>query len=123
MELLDLAEKYNFYIIEDDCSSDIYFDRKKIRSIKSYDKNDRVIYIKSYSKVFMPGFRLGFMVAPEKIANSVLAGKYSSDISNSGLNQRVFQYFLENGIWNEHIEKSRKEFHKNKNICITDLKK
>lgn len=123
IELLELAEKYDFYIIEDDCSSDIYFDKKKIRSIKSYDKNNRVIYIKSYSKVFMPGFRLGFMVAPEKIANSVLAGKYSSDISNSGLNQRVFQYFLEKGIWNEHIEKSRKEFHKKQKYMYSRLKK
>ncbi|MCD7979845.1 MAG: PLP-dependent aminotransferase family protein, partial [Fusobacterium sp.] len=59
IELLKLAEKYDFYIVEDDCSSDIFFDDKKIKSIKSYDKNKRVIYIKSYSKVFMPGFRLG----------------------------------------------------------------
>ena len=123
IELLKLAEKYDFYIVEDDCSSDIFFDDKIIKSIKSYDKNKRVIYIKSYSKVFMPGFRLGFMIVPEKIANSVLAGKYSSDISNSGLNQRVFQYFLENGIWNRHIEKSRKEFHKKQKYMYSKLKK
>lgn len=122
LELLNLAEKYNFYILEDDCSSDIYFGGEKIRSIKSYDKNNRVIYIKSYSKIFMPGFRLGFILAPRKIADSVLAGKYSSDISNSGLNQRVFQYFLEQGIWKKHIEKSRKEFRKKQKYMYNKLK-
>lgn len=123
IELLNLAEKYDFYIVEDDCSSDIYFEKEKIRSIKSYDKNSRVIYIKSYSKVFMPGFRLGFILAPPKIADSVLAGKYSSDISNSGLNQRVFQYFLEQGIWKEHIEKSRKEFARKQKYMYSRLRK
>ena len=122
-ELLKLAEKYDFYIIEDDCSSDIYFSDERIKSIKSFDKNNRVIYIKSYSKVFMPGFRLGFIIVPEKIATSVLGGKYSSDISNSGLNQRVFQYFLEEGIWEKHIERSRKEFKRKQLYMYNRLKK
>ena len=122
IELLNLAEKYDFYVVEDDCSSDIHFEKEKIRSIKSYDKSSRVIYIKSYSKVFMPGFRLGFILAPQKIADSVLAGKYSSDISNSGLNQRVFQYFLEQGIWKEHIEKSRKEFARKQKYMYSRLR-
>ena len=122
-ELLKLAEKYDFYIIEDDCSSDIYFSNERIKSIKSFDKNNRVIYIKSYSKVFMPGFRLGFIIVPEKIATSVLGGKYSSDISNSGLNQRIFQYFLEEGIWEKHIERSRKEFKRKQLYMYNRLKK
>ena len=123
IEILKLADKYDFYIIEDDCSSEIYFHGEKIKSIKSYDENNRVIYIKSYSKIFMPGFRLGFILAPRKIADSVLAGKYSTDISNSGINQRVFQYFLEEGIWKEHIEKSRIEFKKKQQYMYNKLKK
>ena len=122
VELLNLAEKYDFYIMEDDCSSDIYFSNEKIKSIKSYDKNDRVIYIKSYSKVFMPGFRLGVIVVPSSMVSQVLGGKYSSDISNSGLNQRVFQYSLEEGMWKKHIDSSRKEFKRKQLYMYKKLK-
>lgn len=123
IELLKLANKYNFYILEDDCNSDICFSSEKIKSIKSYDKYDKVIYIKSYSKIFMPGFRLGFIIAPNQISNSVLNRKYYSDISNSGLNQRIFQYFLEKGTWEKYIEKSKKIFMKKQLLMYKELKK
>ena len=68
----------------------------------------------------MPGFRLGFIIVPEKIATSVLGGKYSSDISNSGLNQRVFQYFLEEGIWENILKDQEKSLRESSSICIID---
>lgn len=108
-ELLKLAEKYDFYIIEDDSISDIYFS-EKILPLKSLDSSNRVIYIKSYSKVFMPGFRLAFMVIPNTLTNEIIRAKYSTDISTSGLNQRIFQYFLERGIWEEYTENLRNYF-------------
>lgn len=120
IRLLKLADKYNFYIIEDDSVSDIYFD-KKILPLKSLDLNNRVIYIKSYSKVFMPGFRLGFMIVPSAFVNEVIRAKYSSDISTSGLNQRVFQYFLEKGIWEEHTINLRNYFQKKQDLMFKEL--
>jgi DNA-binding transcriptional MocR family regulator len=120
IKLLKLAEKYNFYILEDDSSSDIYFN-KKILPLKSFDNNNRVIYIKSYSKVFMPGFRLGFMITPNSLINEIIRAKYSSDISTSGLNQRIFQYFLENDIWKEYTEKLRIHFKEKQLFLIEKL--
>ncbi len=73
--------------------------------------------------VYMKLLRRGVGILPEKIATSVLGGKYSSDISNSGLNQRVFQYFLEEGIWEKHIERSRKEFKRKQMYMYNRLKK
>ncbi|MHA4750884.1 aminotransferase class I/II-fold pyridoxal phosphate-dependent enzyme, partial [Enterococcus faecium] len=57
-KLLELSYKYDFYILEDDCLSELYYDKIKLKSLKSMDKNGKVIYIKSYSKIFMPGLRL-----------------------------------------------------------------
>ena len=121
-KLLSLAEKYNFYIIEDDSNSELYFE-EKIYPLKSLDKNNRVIYIKSYSKVFMPGFRLGFMIVPEKIVQEVVRTKYSTDISTSGLNQRIFQYFLDKKIWLDYISDLRKDYAKKQEFLINELLK
>ncbi|MDP4093037.1 MAG: PLP-dependent aminotransferase family protein, partial [Bacillota bacterium] len=102
-EMLALAEKYNTYIIEDDYVSDLDFEGKNLYSIKSLYKNDRVIFIKSFSKIFMPGLRLGFMVVPQSLQENVLEAKHTTDISTSGLIQRAFDLYIRKGFWNKHM--------------------
>ena len=64
-ELINLSKKYNFYIIEDDFLTDLNYDNSKKIPLKSMDNLDQVIYIKSFSKIFMPGVRIGFMTVPK----------------------------------------------------------
>lgn len=123
IKLLELAEKYDFYILEDDGLSNLYFDKNKPETLKSLDKNNRVIYIKSYSKIFMPGLRLAYITIPDILLDTILARKLSSDIYHSGLNQRAFQYLLENGDWDIHMEKARNIFKEKQKIMYNSLKK
>lgn len=109
-KLLELAEKFDFYILEDDGLSNLYFTGEKPETLKSLDKNDRVIYIKSYSKIFMPGLRLAYITIPEFLLQTILTKKFSTNVYHSGLNQRAFQYLLENGDWDTHMEKARRIF-------------
>ncbi|MBS4536262.1 PLP-dependent aminotransferase family protein [Clostridium sp. D2Q-14] len=102
--ILKLADIYDTYIIEDDYISDIVFNNKRLASLKSMDKNNRVIYLKSFSKTFMPGIRLGFAILPISLQQKFLLGKQFSDIHTSGFIQRVFELFLSEGIWKKHID-------------------
>ena len=122
-KLLELAERFDFYILEDDGLSNLYFTGGKPSSLKSMDKDGRVIYIKSYSKIFMPGFRLGYITVPEPMLNTVLTRKFSGDIYHSGLNQRAFQFLLENGDWDLHMEKARRIFKEKQKLMYKCLKK
>ena len=122
-KLLKLAEKYDFYILEDDGLSNLYFGQKKPVSLKSMDTNQRVIYIKSYSKIFMPGLRLAYTAVPDKFVYSIRNKKFSADICHSALNQRAFQYLLENGDWDIHMEKARTLFKEKQKIMYRCLKK
>ncbi len=103
-ELVKLASKYNAYIIEDDYVSDLNFDNLKIRPLKSIDSNQRVIFIKSFSKIFMPGLRLGFMIVPDNIMSTMLEAKHTTDISTSGLIQRAFDLYIRKGLWDKHFD-------------------
>lgn len=100
-ELIKLAEKYNAYIIEDGYVSDLDFEDKGYRPMISMDRN-RVIFIKSFSKLFMPGLRLGFMLSPPNIAGEILEAKHATDISTSGLLQRAFELYIQKGFWDRH---------------------
>lgn len=107
-EILSLAERRGFYIIEDDCLSDMYYIEQKPGSIKSLEvKEERVVYIKSYSKLFMPGLRLGFVVIPSKLLNQILAAKYATDISSNGLKQRAFDLYIRQGRWEKYLNRLR----------------
>jgi len=103
LRILDLAELYDFYIVEDDYLSELIYDKKLYRSFKSLDKNDRVIYIKSFSKIFLPGIRLGYMISPEKLKEHIQNSKINTDISTSSLMQRALDLYINKDLWKEHI--------------------
>lgn len=102
-ELIEIVNNNNLYIIEDDFLTDLYFDHKKI-PLKSIDKNDKVIFIKSFSKVFMPGVRIGFVTLPNNLFTKIIKAKHTTDVTSSGYLQRAFDLYLRDGYWKEHIE-------------------
>ena len=109
-KLIELAEKYDFYILEDDFMSDLKFSSHKNYPLRSYDDKGRVIYIKSFSKILMPGLRIGLVEMPSEILKKILWAKYSSDISTSGIIQRSMYYYMENFDWDEYIERLEKAY-------------
>lgn len=111
-QILDLAESYDTIIVEDDYLSELNFAGQKLPPLKAIDKDERVIYIKSFSKILMPGLRLGFMMLPRRgyIYQKVLDAKHASDISTSGLMQRVLELYLKKGLWYEHMNLIYEEY-------------
>ncbi|HKL41733.1 MAG TPA: PLP-dependent aminotransferase family protein [Clostridia bacterium] len=100
-KLVALANKYNFFIVEDDYSSELIFSSEKNdkKTLMALDENGKVIYIKSLSKIFLPGLRLGYLIAPEPIERLITNAKHTTDISTSGLIQKTFEYFVKEGMW------------------------
>jgi DNA-binding transcriptional MocR family regulator len=104
-QILKFADIYDFYIIEDDYLSElIYTTEIKYKSFKQMDVGQRVIYIKSFSKVFLPGIRIGYVIAPPKFRESIQNAKINSDIATSSLMQRALELYISSGYWKTHIE-------------------
>lgn len=104
LRILELAEKYDFYIIEDDYLSELIYNPDIIyKSFKSLDTHDRVFYIKSFSKIFLPGIRIGYLIYPFKFKEVLQNAKVNTDISTSSLMQRALDLYINNGYWKEHI--------------------
>lgn len=122
-ELLKLAEEYNFYIIEDDFLTDLSFNNEKKLPLKSMDNEDKVIFIKSFSKIFMPGVRIGFVTLPNKLSRDIVKSKHTTDISSSGFLQRAFDEYLRKGYWKNHIEKVKKVYKEKYDILTKELDK
>ena len=120
--LMGLARYYNVIILEDDYISDLYYRNNKLAPLKALDRDERIIYLKSYSKIFMPGLRLAFLTVPEKFINKFLAVKQHSDIATSGLTQRAFDLYLRKGIWHEHINTIRNIYFERYQFTLQTIK-
>lgn len=105
--LLELAEKYDTYIIEEDDFYDFHYSREMPLPLKALDYKNRVIYIKSFSKILMPGLRMGLMVLPKKVRHAVMEAKYTTDISTSGFIQKSLKEYLRVNGWEAHGKQVR----------------
>lgn len=110
-KIISLSEKYDFLVLEDDYLNELSFGSEKVQPLKAMDRHDRVIYIKSFSKMFMPGLRLGYLIVPPILSDRLLAAKQATDISTSGLLQRALERYLTNGSWEQNLEKLTHEYH------------
>lgn len=116
-KILDLASKYDFYIIEDDYLSElIYEESLEYIPFKYLDREDRVIYIKSFSKIFLPGVRLGYIIPPKVYHDNFFKAKFNTDISTASLMQRALEYYIANCNWRGNIHTLSVEYKKRYNL-------
>lgn len=103
--LLALAQRYDFYILEDDVWGFYNYTPSLPPPLKAEDKHGRVIYVSSFSKTLMPALRLGFVVASEDILQSLSQKKHASDLVCSLLLQRALAEYLRRGHFAPHLAK------------------
>lgn len=109
--IVKLAQKYDVYIVEDDFLGDLD-PNPKSDPMFSYDPSGRVIYIKSFSKIFLPGLRLAIAILPNLMINTFLRYKFSSDFNSSALSQGALEIYLKSGMFNGHIKRIRGLYHR-----------
>ncbi len=108
-KVAELCCKYNILIIEDDYLADLG-SRKGSMPIYYYDTNRRTVYIRSFSKTFMPGIRMGAAVLPESMIEGVLHLKHISDLNTSKIPQAALDSFIKSGMYEKHIRKVKKSY-------------
>jgi GntR family transcriptional regulator / MocR family aminotransferase len=118
IELLTWAQNTNGIIIEDDYDSEMRFVGKPVPSLKSLDKIDKVIYIGSFSKIFMITLRMSFIILPDWLMETYLEKYKMISQTTSKLEQLALTRFMKNGYLQSHIRKMRKHY-ENKYKVIT----
>ncbi|MGG0459704.1 PLP-dependent aminotransferase family protein [Bacillus mycoides] len=122
IELVELAELYNFFIIEDDSFGEIYFEDAIVPPpIKSFDTNGHVIYLKGFSKTLAPGLRIAALAAEGPIFEWLYAVKASMDIGSPLLTQKALLPFLRAERMKNHLEKLRTALQIRRDLTIDIL--
>lgn len=122
MELLRLAEQYNFYILEDDYDFEFQYDRRPILPIASIDQLYRVIYVGGFSKSLSPSIRLGYVVANSSVINEM--GKWRKLIDRQGdtTQELAFAKLLEKGLIDKVIRKALRVYQERRDFTFDLMK-
>jgi 2-aminoadipate transaminase len=104
-QLINLSKKFDFLIIEDDPYSRVRFEGNPVLPIKHFDDEGRVIYLATFSKVFVPSFRIGPVIADPMIINKLVQAKQSADLFTEYFGQYVAERYITEGCIYRHIPK------------------
>ena len=109
-QLVDLINKYNIPLIEDDIYGELYFGKSRPKTCKYYDTKGLVMHCSSVSKNLAPGFRIGWTI-PGRFVEDVKKIKRMQNISSPTLTQAAMAHFLGNGRFEYHLKNLRKALH------------
>ena len=117
-QLVSLADRYNTPILEDDFVGDLRYDGRAQPALKALDPGGRVIYISTFSKMLMPGLRVGFLAVEGPVYDRLVAFKSFTDLTTSSLIQRALEAFVNVGRYQAHLRRSCQTFRKRRDAMI-----
>lgn len=104
-EMIALANHYNVPILEDDFVGDLRYEGRAQPALKALDGNGTVIYVNTFSKVLVPGLRIGYLVADGPVYDQLLIHKWLNDQSTSELLQRALEAYITVGRYQAHLRR------------------
>ncbi|MFJ7826128.1 PLP-dependent aminotransferase family protein [Psychrobacillus sp. NPDC096623] len=113
--------KNAFIIVEDDYDSEFRYTQQPFPALASIDST-RVIYLGNFSKSFLPGIRLSYMVLPQLLLNRYKNQFLHFESTTSLLSQLTMAKFMEEGEWNRHIKRMRLVYKRKMQCLVSELK-
>ena len=110
--VLNLAQRFDIAIIEDDVYGELAYEYPRPMTIKSLDVDGRVLLCSSFSKTLAPGLRVGWIV-PGRYLDRALHMKYIGTGSSATFTQQAVAAFIRNGHYHRHIRRMRLHYQRN----------
>lgn len=105
-QLLTLLAEHDLPLVEDDLYGDLHFSRERVRPVKAFDTEGRVLYCGSFSKCLSPGLRVGW-IAAGRYSERVRRLKFISTVNTPIINQLAAARFLGGGAMDRHLRNLR----------------
>ncbi|HYK91764.1 MAG TPA: PLP-dependent aminotransferase family protein [Acidobacteriota bacterium] len=121
-QLIALSDRYNIPILEDDYVGDLRYEGRAQPALKSIDPGGRVLYVSTFSKMLMPGLRVGFLAAEGPFYESLVKYKRVNDLTTSSLHQRALEAYVTVGRYQSHLRRTSLIYRKRRDalICAVD---
>lgn len=124
--LLEIVKRFSYghriLILEDAAYRELRYDGPTLRSIKSYDSENRyTVSSHTFSKPFAPGLKLGYTTAPDDLLHAMLQQKGNHDFGSSNLTQHIALESFRDGSYHSHVEVLRKSYRVKRDAMLVSL--
>lgn len=117
-EIIALAKKFDVLIVEDSPYRELRFEGEAQTMINALDNSGHVITLGTFSKIFVPGFRIGWVIAHKDVADKFVMVKQSSDLCTSPFVQKIAAKYIEMGFYEENLQKTIIMYKKKKDVMM-----
>lgn len=114
---MEVINKHNIPVIEDDPYGELRYDGEYLPTLKSMDTQGNVIFLGSFSKILMPGLRLGWMLASKEILEKAVMLKQCVDLQSSTYAQRQASYYIDMYDLDAHVQMIKELYGKRRDLC------
>ena len=120
-KIIELCNTYDVLIIEDDPYGELRYRGKDQPLLKSLDTEDRVVYLSTFSKILVPGFRIAWMVAPTELVKKFVMAKQAVDLCTTTFTQYIGAEYLSRGYVDQHIQKIKEIYGRKMQIMLRSM--
>ncbi|OFY64795.1 MAG: aminotransferase [Bacteroidetes bacterium RBG_13_43_22] len=121
--IIEIAEKYDILIVEDSPYRDVRFSGETQPMMYNLDNTGRVITLCTFSKIFAPGFRVGWVIGHPEILDRIVMAKQTADLCTSAFVQKIIARYLEKGLLEKNLVKTIALYSERRNYMIECFRK
>lgn len=118
LEIIEIACRYNVLIVEDSPYREVRFSGIPQRTIYELDGTGQVILLGTMSKIFVPGFRLGWVVAHEDIIDKLVMAKQNTDLCTSSFVQKIAAKYFDKGYFEPNLAKTNAMYKEKRDAMV-----
>jgi 2-aminoadipate transaminase len=123
LKILEIADKYDLLIVEDSPYREVRFEGEPQRLMYELDTTGRVITLFTFSKIFAPGFRVGWVIGHPEILDKLVMAKQTADLCTSSFVQKIIARYMQKGLLEKNLNKTIDLYRERRNLMISCFKK
>ncbi len=121
LEIIEIARKYDILIIEDSPYRELRFEGEHQRTMYQLDGTEQVVLLGTFSKIFAPGFRIGWVIANADIIDKIVVAKQATDLCTPPFTQRIAARYMQKGLLEVNIKKIIEMYQAKKEVMMNAL--